>query len=62
MNNGACIDGINSYSCDCSDTGFSGTHCENNIDDCLDNPCTNGAQCVDKVKDYSCECYSGYAG
>ena len=26
--NGRCIDGINSYTCDCTGTGFAGEQCE----------------------------------
>lgn len=62
LNGGNCIDGLNSYSCDCSDTGYSGAQCETNIDDCLSNPCENGANCIDGIKDYTCDCYSGFAG
>nr|CAD7258850.1 unnamed protein product [Timema shepardi] len=57
-----CIDGINSYSCNCTDTGFEGAHCELNIDDCVSNPCTHGARCIDGIKDYYCECFAGYEG
>lgn len=61
-NDGQCIDGLNSYTCNCSDTGYSGLHCEINIDDCLNSPCANGAECIDGVKDYSCNCHLGYTG
>ena len=56
------MDGINSYSCDCSDTGFKGAHCEINVDDCESAPCVHGSLCVDQVKDYKCECFPGYEG
>lgn len=62
MNGGQCIDGLNNYTCNCSDTGYSGQHCEVNIDDCLESPCMNGAQCVDGIKNYTCNCYPGYTG
>ena len=39
-----------SYACNCSDTGFQGTHCEINIDDCRDGPCQNEATCTDLIK------------
>lgn len=61
-NGGTCIDGINSYMCNCSDTGFYGEHCEENIDDCMSSPCVNGAECEDLIKDYKCHCYPGYQG
>lgn len=62
MNGAECIDGLNSYTCNCTDTGFMGAHCEINIDDCIGNPCENGAECHDVVKDYQCTCYPGYTG
>jgi len=57
-----CVDGVNSYECDCSDTGFKGDHCQINVDDCESAPCTHGSQCVDLVKDYKCTCFPGYDG
>ena len=62
LNHGKCIDGLNDYTCDCSDTGFEGEHCEKNINDCISNPCRNGASCIDDIKSYKCQCYPGYAG
>lgn len=53
---------MNNYTCDCTDTGYEGIHCEHNINDCKGNPCQNGALCIDEVKDYQCKCYSGYTG
>ena len=62
FNKGTCIDGINSYSCNCTDTGFEGQHCEINIDECMTNPCQNNAECNDLVNDYKCDCHPGYDG
>ena len=39
-----------SYDCDCEDTGFTGTHCDEDIPECLSNPCQHGATCVEGVK------------
>jgi len=41
---------------------FKGSHCENNIDECLSRPCINGGLCLDDIKSYKCQCYSGYTG
>ena len=38
------------YECDCSDTGFYGTLCELNINDCEPNPCAHGEDCLDGIK------------
>lgn len=62
MNGAQCIDGLNSYTCNCTNTGYTGVHCEMNIDDCAGNPCVNGGTCRDDVKDYICECHEGYIG
>ena len=64
QHNGKCIDGINEYQCNCTDTGFEGEHCENNINECEvnGNPCKNNATCIDQINQYECDCYSGYEG
>ncbi|XP_067041983.1 uncharacterized protein [Acropora muricata] len=60
-NGASCIDGINSYSCNCS-AGFIGSNCETNIDDCVSHTCANGASCVDGINTYSCKCTAGFTG
>ncbi|XP_067661789.1 protein crumbs-like isoform X2 [Haliotis asinina] len=62
LNYGICNDQINGYQCDCTNTGFTGTNCDDNIDDCIGTPCQNGGTCVDGIKDYDCACYAGYTG
>ncbi|XP_063971397.1 fibrillin-2-like isoform X3 [Lytechinus pictus] len=56
-NGGSCIDG----NCSCV-AGFNGTMCENNIDDCLPDPCVNGGNCTDGVDYFTCTCPDGYNG
>ena len=60
--NGSCTSGIDfQYSCDCF-TGFTGTNCDENIDDCLPcNECANGA-CIDGIAAYTCDCEPGFNG
>ena len=60
QNGGKCIDGVNSYSCICSN-GYTGTHCTVNIDDCDPNPCQNGGTCVDGVNSYICVCSGSWS-
>lgn len=51
----------NSYICQCLE-GYSGRHCDDNLDDCASYPCANGGTCQDGVNDYSCTCPPGYNG
>ena len=62
-NGGTCLmDGNDDqYKCICPD-GFTGEHCESNIDDCAINPCQNGGTCIDFVSDYKCYCPPGFTG
>ncbi|XP_063966506.1 protein crumbs homolog 1-like [Lytechinus pictus] len=63
LNGGACQDLINSYGCDCTDTGYSGSRCETNNNECQDNnPCQNGAVCSDTNGGYYCSCTEGNIG
>uniref|UniRef100_A0A1A8S5I8 EGF-like repeats and discoidin I-like domains 3b n=2 Tax=Nothobranchius rachovii TaxID=451742 RepID=A0A1A8S5I8_9TELE len=49
------------YVCKCP-RGFSGVHCQHNINDCDRDPCKNGGVCTDLVANYSCECPGEYMG
>ena len=59
--NGLCVNGMDSFMCNCS-AGYSGSECEMNIDDCLSNPCASTGQCVDGVDSFTCSCDQGYTG
>lgn len=39
-----------------------GQDCEENVDECLSNPCQNGGICIDKDNGYMCTCSPGYLG
>eukprot|EP00057_Strongylocentrotus_purpuratus_P031399 XP_784490.3 PREDICTED: fibropellin-1 [Strongylocentrotus purpuratus] len=58
QNSGTCV---SSGLCDCV-TGFTGTMCEININDCSPNPCTNGGSCTDGVDSFTCTCVAGFTG
>ncbi|XP_036057863.1 protein crumbs homolog 1 [Onychomys torridus] len=60
LHGGSCRDSYNSYQCSCL-LGWSGTHCEINIDECFSNPCIHG-NCSDGVAAYHCRCEPGYTG
>lgn len=42
-------------------SGFTGPLCEENINDCIPEPCHHGV-CNDGIATFSCECHAGYTG
>ncbi|CAD5114976.1 DgyrCDS4005 [Dimorphilus gyrociliatus] len=60
QNGGACTGEID-VPCNCK-SGFGGKFCEENIDDCVPNPCKNKGICEDKINAYKCSCVNGYTG
>lgn len=48
QNGGTCIDGIDTYSCECA-PGFEGSHCEENRNECALNVCVHVKDCRDLV-------------
>lgn len=55
---GICIDGL----CNCNNTGFSGNHCETDINECEtgQHQCGLKIHCKNTLGSYRCECSSGY--
>ncbi|XP_035679049.1 neurogenic locus notch homolog protein 1-like [Branchiostoma floridae] len=60
-NNATCTDYLGGYRCTCL-AGFTGVHCEVNIDECIETTCDNGGTCVDLVNDFFCSCPPAYHG
>ncbi|XP_066275176.1 fibropellin-1-like [Branchiostoma lanceolatum] len=63
-----CFSGFGAYSsfgsffqCACP-SGYTGTFCDADIDECLSSPCQHGGTCHDQIDSYSCQCGLGYAG
>lgn len=56
-----CLDLVDSYLCQCPE-GFTGAHCDDNINECAIYPCQNGGTCQDGLNDYRCTCSPGYSG
>ena len=61
LNNGTCVDEINSFRCDCA-PGYRGERCHELADMCSDLPCLNNATCVNHRTSYTCQCESGWEG
>lgn len=49
------------YRCVC-EPGWTGPNCDQNIDDCAEEPCLMGAKCIDLLNDFVCECPVGFSG
>ena len=58
---GTCIDGVGTYSCDCS-PGYTERDCETNINECLimEPQCSGRGTCTDGVNTFTCDCNDGY--
>jgi hypothetical protein len=62
QNGGTCVDGIASFTCECT-AGFFGDTCENEANGCDPNPCQNGGTCEsDAGGTFTCTCPAGYSG
>ncbi|XP_078734918.1 uncharacterized protein LOC144949008 [Lampetra fluviatilis] len=59
---GACVGGPDgAYSCRCQ-AGYTGEHCQHNVDECAGVSCGAGGTCVDGVASFQCICPSGWEG
>ncbi|XP_015599265.1 protein crumbs isoform X2 [Cephus cinctus] len=62
-NDGKCYDGVNEYTCNCTGTGYRGSNCSIDVDECIeeDVDCGHG-QCKNLPGTYHCSCDLGYCG
>ncbi|KAH3892707.1 hypothetical protein DPMN_016832, partial [Dreissena polymorpha] len=44
------------------DVGYTGSTCKDNVNECAQNPCKNGATCNNLQNGYSCKCTQGWQG
>ncbi|XP_070781162.1 versican core protein [Enoplosus armatus] len=61
QNGGSCYKKGAQNICMCA-PGYTGQHCETDVDECQSNPCLNGATCLDGVNSFTCLCLPSYAG
>ena len=52
---------LDGYTCDCLE-GWQGDLCEQDINECLDNPCLNGGVCNNTAGAFTCSCPDGWEG
>ena len=52
---------VRAYFCLCP-AGYSGDSCEQDVDDCANQPCANHGKCIDQINYYICECQPGFIG
>lgn len=54
QHSGVCINAGNTHHCQCP-LGYTGSYCEEQLDECASNPCQHGATCSDFIGGYRCE-------
>ena len=57
-----CTNTPGSYSCSCAGTGYQGSHCQTDINECANSPCANNGTCYNGQNRYTCECADGFEG
>lgn len=50
------------FTCDCTNTGYSGINCDIFVDHCQGQPCSNHATCVNSPVGYTCLCQPSFTG
>lgn len=62
MNNATCMAGnYSTYTCLCI-PGWTGVHCEMDINECQSTPCGNNGNCTDQLNNFTCNCQPGFTG
>ena len=61
-NAGSCIQDVTGDIICLCEEGWTGSNCSENINDCTNNPCSNGGTCEDRLNGYICTCPSAWTG
>lgn len=55
--NGVCVPKNDDYTCECDDSGYSGQHCEEDLDECLQaDICGSAGTCTNTIGSFECTC------
>jgi len=57
----SCVNIYNGYVCLCK-PGYTGRHCETEINHCKDHPCGQNGVCMNDGNTYACSCRTGFEG
>jgi len=60
-NGGQCTNTFGGFECTCAE-GWEGDRCEQDKDECLDNPCQNDGQCTNTEGSFECACNEFWEG
>ncbi|XP_061672133.1 neurogenic locus notch homolog protein 1-like isoform X3 [Syngnathoides biaculeatus] len=63
QNGGTCVDGVNTYNCQCQPE-FTGQLCTEDVDECqlMPKACQNGGTCHNTYGSFQCVCVNGWTG
>ncbi|CAH1272075.1 CRB1 [Branchiostoma lanceolatum] len=61
-NGGVCTDDIFGVICDCTDTGYEGPFCQDDVNECNNDPCQNSGTCFNRPGGFTCQCAQGWDG
>uniref|UniRef100_A0A673LLV5 Neurogenic locus notch homolog protein 1 n=1 Tax=Sinocyclocheilus rhinocerous TaxID=307959 RepID=A0A673LLV5_9TELE len=63
LNGGTCVDGVNTYNCQCKPE-WTGQFCTEDVNECdlMPNSCQNGGTCLNTQGGYNCVCVNGWTG